>query len=393
MAVLNWGATTTNYQIPACTDRLFGASPKQDSDKKSVANANMLANASATGNMSRNDMDPSGEQSRARGGDELHNMTNQTRVLACTVAHQTDFRVLKGPHAAARLASQLQSDIQLATLYSYPLRFLRGGSADVVAVAGLDDDFECALVPARPAGPEFHFLVVPVANPKVEALSSLAQAVFSMQGAPTKVVGFEPHIGEFAQLAPSPQPAPQRQMAWWHSRGRMHWSPDDPRAMAAASKVSLPAGATVGVPESRADFEAMARIHEQNYLGNDGTAASIASMEKRGLEERVKEMAEDAAEGNVTVAREPGGALVALVQLVDERDGTVYVKAVGTLPSHARRGYAAGLLAHALLTKMKRPNARATLMLVPGNEPAIACYTKLGFVHAGEYAGYKYADD
>ena len=148
--------------------------------------------------------------------------------------------------------------------------------------------------------------------------------------------------------------------------------------MAAASKASLPAGATVGAPESRADFETMARIDAQIGITND------PRMQKRGLEERVKEMAAEAAEGNATIAREPGGALVAMVILKNETDATVYVDTVGTLPSHARRGYAAGLLAHALLTKRKR----APLATIPGNEAAIACYVKLGFVHTAEYASY-----
>merc|ERR1712224_962464 len=160
------------------------------------------------------------------------------------------------------------------------------------------------------------------------------------------------------------------------------WSPDEPNAMAAASKLSLPAGTTVGAPESRADFEAMAQIDAQNGLTNDPL------MEKHGLEERVQEMAEEATKGTVTIAREPGGALVAMVILSKGTGDTVYVEKVGTLPSHARQGYASGLLAHALLIRMKR----ASLMTMPGNEAAIACYLKLGFVHTAEYASYKYAD-
>lgn len=291
---------------------------------------------------------------------------------------QSALIVLEGPHAAARLVSQLKSDIRLAALYDHPLGLLVRGSAhvgNVVAVAaGTDDNIECALVA--------HLLVVPVANPRAEALSRLAQAAFSMQGAPTKVEGFQPHTGRFALLVPSPQPARQRQMAWLFSRERMMWSPDDPHAKAAASGVSLPAGVAVGVPESRADFEAMARIDSQYGLGNDPL------MEEQGLEERVKEMADEAAKGTVTIAREPGGALVAMVQLSDlqkETDATVYVMSVGTLPSHARRGYAVGLLAHALLTKMKP----ASLMTFPGNEAASACYTKLGFVHVAESVCYQ----
>ena len=96
-------------------------------------------------------------------------------------------------------------------------------------------------------------------------------------------------------------------------------------------------------------------------------------------------MEDHAAGGNVTIAREPGGALVAMAILSNETDATIFVHALGTLPSHARRGYAAGLLAHALLTKMKR----VSLLLMPGNEPAVACYVKLGFVHSAELACYR----
>jgi len=313
--------------------------------------------------------------------------------------------VLQGPRAASRLASQLQSDTQLATLYdslakpNSPLLLLvRGDRAvctDVVAVAvGKDENIVCALVMLRKTCGKPENLLVTVAQPNDEALSSLAQAVFGKPDAPMEVLGFEPHIGQFARLAPSPshEPACPRRMVWLFSRMRMTWSPDDPHAMAAASQASLPAGATVGAPEGLADFEAMARIDAQKGLTNDPL------MEKHGLEERVKEMAEAAAEGGVTIAREASGALVAMVTLSNETDETVFVKAVGTLPSHARRGYASALLAHVLLVKMKR----APLMIIGrdpvigfprGNEAAAACYAKLGFVHTAEFCGYKHADE
>lgn len=300
-----------------------------------------------------------------------------------------ELSVLHGPCAASRLISQLQSDKQFAALYEHgPLRLLlreeSGACAQVVAVVvGPEECLECALIPDFKPGE--YSLVVAVAHPNVEALSSLAHAAFSKQDAPTMVLGVQPHISQFALLVPPHPVLRQSGMAWAFSRGRMVWSPDDPNSVAAASKPSLPAAATVGAPESRADFEAMARIDAQHGLTNDPL------MEERGLEERVQEMAEETAGGHtsVTIAREPGGALVAMVRANESGESaSIFVKAMGTLPSHARRGYAAGLLAHALTTKMKR----VSLTLMPGNEAAEACYAKPGFVHAAELAGYKYAD-
>jgi len=283
------------------------------------------------------------------------------------------FSVLHGRCAASQLASTLQSNTRLATLYNRPLQMLLSGdTADgtkVLAVAATAPygRLVCALVA--------HLLVVVDSQLTVAALSRLAQAAISIQGPLSAAAGFDPHIHWFAPLVGSHWSEPV------DVQRRMTWSPDNLDAMAAASNVSMPAGATAGKPESRADFEALAWIDAQDFLSDD------PRMERHGLEERVQEMRDNAADSRFSffVARDARGAVVAMVMLSRETDSTIQVQKVGTLPSHARRGYASGLLAHVLCVKRKH----TPLFVAPNNRGAMACYAKIGFVHTAEFASYQ----